>query len=230
MALLPRPRQTFVERIEPALVERSALRLEEDFSSGLSGWDGGPQWASEWAYDPAGLVRPRKLALLTDSLPLSDYQLEFVGQIEKKSLCWVFRASDLRNYYAMKITITKPGPLPLGAIVRSVVVNGATVESVQLPLPLAIRNDTLYHVTTTAYHDQFTTSVNGQIVDAFRDRRHPSGGVGLFSGPGEAARVLRVLVTHQDDWLGRICAYLFRDSADSKAADGVTVVDQRKGN
>jgi len=211
-------RAALVETVQVFLRERSEVLIEDDFLSGISGWDGGPEWAEGWAYGAAGFVQPRKLALLRASLPLADYRLEFLGQIDKKSLGWVFRASDLNNYYAMKITIAKPGPLPLAAIVRYTVVDGAAVDRVQLPLPLSIRNDTLYRVETSAVQDRFTTSINGQVVDTFFDRRHPSGGVGLFSGPGESSRVLWVRVAEQDDLLGRLCAYFSSDSTDHKTA------------
>jgi hypothetical protein len=219
LAMLPREKQIIDEKVGPWLRERSAIVLEDDFSSGLSSWGGGSGWAREWRYDPAGFIQPGKLALLRASAPLSDYRLEFVGQIEKKSLGWVFRASDLRNFYAMKITIAKPGPLPRADIVRYVMVKGVATDRVELPLPMSIRNDTLYRVETEAVEDRFTTSVNGQVVDTFRDGRHPTGGVGLFSDPGEAARVLHVRVADRDDLVGRICAYLSGDSAKSKTAD-----------
>ncbi|HEV3334456.1 MAG TPA: hypothetical protein VG096_25890 [Bryobacteraceae bacterium] len=209
---------TAIESVRAFLRERSELLIEDDFRSGISSWDGGPEWAHSWAYGAAGSVQPRALALLRPSLPLADYRLEFLGQIEKKSLSWVFRATDLKNYYAMKITIDRPGPVPLGAIVRYTMVNGAAVDRVQLPLPLSIRNDTLYRVETSATEDRFVTSINGQVVDTFFDRRHPSGGVGLFSGPDESSRVLWVRVVERDDFLGRLCAYFVSEQADRKTA------------
>lgn len=205
------------ETVRAYLLDRSEVLIEDDFLSGISGWDGGPGWANEWAYGAAGFVQPRKLALLTASLPLADYRVEFLGQIDKKSLSWVFRATDLNNYYAMKLVIARPGPLPLCAIVRYTVVDGAAVDRVQLPLSLSIRNDTLYRVETSVQQDRFTTTINGQVVDTFYDRRHPSGGVGLFSGPGESSRILWIRVAEQDDLLGRLCAYFSRDSVDRKA-------------
>jgi hypothetical protein len=211
-------RTAFFETVQTFLRERSGVLIEDDFSSGISGWDGGPEWANGWAYGTAGFVQPRKLALLKASLPLADYRLEFLGQIENQSLSWVFRATNLANYYATKITIARPGPLPLGAIVRYTVVDGVAVDRVQLPLPISIRNDTLYRVETSANQDRFTTSINGHVVDTFFDRRHPSGGVGLFSGPGESSRVLWVRVAERDDLLGRLCAYFSSEPVDSKTA------------
>lgn len=216
IALVPRVKP-YLRQMECSIRERAAIVLTDDFSSGLSGWSGGPDWASDWAYDQAGLVRPGRLALLNASVPLRDYRFEFGGQIRKKSLSWAFRASDVRNYYAIKIIITKPGPLPSGIITRYTVVNGVALDRVQLPLFLNLRSDSIYKVETRVYQDSFITSINGQIVDTFSDRRHSIGGVGLFSGPDEDARVLWVKVADQDDFLGRICAYFSSHSADSKA-------------
>lgn len=196
---------------------RAAMQIEEDFGSGLSGWDGGSGETVGWTSDPAGFVRPGRLALLSASRLLSNYRLEVVGLIEQRSLGWAFRASDLQNYYAMKIVIAKPGPVPQGAIVRYTVINGVAVDRVQFPLPLSVRNDTIYHIESSVYQDRFVTTVNGQVVDTFFDRRHAFGGVGLFSEPGEDARILRVRVADRDDLLGRICAYFSRNSADNPA-------------
>jgi len=227
IALLPPTRQfgTTIEREQQTLFasvaswiwQRSAIDMRDDFSTGLSGWRGDPGWAGNWAFDPAGCVRPGKLALLSASLPLSNYRLELCGQIQQKSLSWAFRASGVRNYYAMKIAITRPGPIPQAAIVRYAVVNGVAADRVQSPLPFDIRADTFYHIQTTAYGDRFVTWVNGRIVDAFSDQRHPSGGVGLFTEPGEASHILWVRVADRDDLLGRVCAYFSGDPGVRKA-------------
>jgi hypothetical protein len=211
-------RPAVLETVRTFIRERSEILIEDDFLSGVSSWVGGPQWSSGWVYGSSGYVKPGKLALLRTSLPLADYRLEFLAQIETKSLAWVFRATDLNNYYAMKITIAKPGPLPLAVIVHYVVVNGVAVDRVEMPLPLSIRNDTLYRVETSALQDRFITSINGQVVDTFFDRRHPSGGVGLFSAAGESSRVLWVRVAERDDLLGRLCALLSSEPADPKTA------------
>lgn len=212
------PRPGLFERVHTFLRNRSEVRIEDDFRAGISGWEGGPGWAGGWGYGGAGFVEPRKLALLRASLPLEDYRFEFVGQIAEKSLNWVFRATDINDYYAMKITIAKPGPLPLASIVRYTVVDGVARDRVELPLPLSIRNDTLYRIETAVNQDRFVTSINGQVIDTFSDRHHPSGGVGLFSGPGESSRILSVRVLQRDDLLGELCAFLASAPADRTTA------------
>jgi hypothetical protein len=205
----------WTQRIGSRLRARAAIVLEDNFTSGLSGWEGGPGGLSDWVYDQAGLVQPGQLAILKSSSSLSNYRFELLGQIRKKALSWAFRATDQNNYYAMKIVIARPGPLPRTALVRYAVVRGIPVGRVQAMLPLTVRNDAIYRVVTRVYQDGFVTSVNGQVVDSFIDARHPAGGVGLFGEPGEEARIVRVRVADRDDLIGKICAYFFRLSADS---------------
>jgi hypothetical protein len=139
---------------------------------------------------------------------MTDYQLEFSGQIEKKSLGWAYRAIDPNNFYATKITITKPGPLPTADLVRYVTVGGKQADRVNLPLPMVIRNDTLYRVLVTVQGNNFSTAVNGQMVDAWTDSRLPAGGIGFFSEKGEVASLRWVTVSHRDNFLGRMLSYI----------------------
>lgn len=187
---------------------RSAIRFQDDFRSGLGNWDGGEGWAKEWAYDQAGSLRPGRLGLWRKSMSLTNYKLEFLGQIEKRSLSWVFRAADVNNFHAAKITISKPGPLPLADLVRYTVVDGVAGPRTSVPLPFAVRNDTLYQVQMDIQGSHFATKVNGRIVDSWTDARHPAGGVGFFSENGEQSRVRWLRVSHRDDFIGRICSYL----------------------
>jgi len=187
---------------------RSAIRYQDDFRSGLGSWDGGEGWAKDWAYDQAGSLRPGRLGLWRKSMSLTNYRLEFLGQIEKRSLSWVFRAADVNNYHAAKITISKPGPLPLADLVRYTVVDGVAGPRTSVPLPFAVRNDTLYQVQMDIQGSHFATKVNGRIVDSWTDARLPAGGVGFFSDPGEQSRVRWLRVSHRDDFIGRICSYL----------------------
>lgn len=185
---------------------RATFNKGDDFRSGLSAWKGGKGWQETWNVDPSGFVQPGRLALYQPTLFLNDYRLEFMGQIEKKSLGFVFRASDSNNYYATKISISRPGPLPSASIIRYAVVNGVAGEKVQLPMPILVRNDTMYRVLVTVEGEHFTTTVNGQMVDAWSDNRLKSGGVGIFSDKGEVARLRWIHVVDKDDFVGWLCS------------------------
>jgi hypothetical protein len=189
-----------------AVSSRAAINLTDDFRAGLGAWQGQGKWADSWKYSPAQFVEPGALALYSPTLPMADYSLEFLGQIARRSLNWVFRAKDFRNYYAMRLVITKPGPLPQASIVRYAVINGKEGPATTLPLPMPIKGDTLYRVRMEVRGDTFTTYVQGQVVDNFTDDRLATGGIGFFTPSGDRTLLRWVEVSYQYDFLGRLCA------------------------
>jgi len=184
------------------------MKLEDDFRSGLNRWIGPAGWARDWSYDQAGFLRPGKLGFLQQSMSLVNYRLEFMGQIERKSLGWTFRAKDAQNYYVAKLTIAKPGPLPLVDLIHYPVTDGREGPKIKVSLPFSVRNDTLYQIEMNIRGNQFRASVNGHVVDSWTDNLLRAGGVGFTSGVGEAARVRWIRVSDKDDVIGRVCSYL----------------------
>lgn len=197
-----------MDGLKQNIQRRAAVELSDDFRQGLGEWGGVGDWSRGWTYDSAGFIRPRQLALYTPSLSLDDYRFEFLGAIEKKSLSWVFRAADVKNYYAARLEVTRGGPLPIVELVRYTVINGRAGPKKSIPLPVQARMDTIYRVRVDVLGSDFVTTVQGQVVDVFSDDRLPRGGVGFFSDTGEDARLRWVEVSHQYDMLGRLCAYL----------------------
>jgi hypothetical protein len=172
-------------------------------------WNAVPQsWAPGWSRHPDGYVRTGQLALYRPSAVYSDYRLEFFGQIESKSMGWVVRARDPQNYYAMKFTVVDPGLRPVIAMVHYPVVGGKKGHRVEVPLSVMVHNDTPYHVAVEVKGNRVITSIEGQEVDRWIDDTLGSGGVGFFSEPGERARLYWMKLAANDDFLGRICAYL----------------------
>ncbi len=194
--------------IQRFIMRRAGVRLFDDFRGGLGAWQGKEGWSKTWRYGDATFVQPGELALLSSSLGLSDYTLTFLGQIERRSLNWVFRAKDLGNYYSMRIAVTRAGPLPEAVLVRTVVLNGREREVKTLPIPFPVQADTLYLVRMEVHGRDFTTYIQNQIVDHFTDSRLNSGGVGFYSPRGDRALLRWVEVSHQYDYLGRLCALL----------------------
>jgi hypothetical protein len=190
------------------IVSRAAVNLQDDFRSGLGEWEGRGNWGRVWQYDPAGFVLTGPLALFRPSMELSDYRFEFLGQIDKKSLNWVFRAADYNNYYAMKIVLLKSAPLPRAVIQRYAVIDGIQDRAVQIALPMTGRTDMFLRVRVDVRGQNFTTLVQDHVVDFWSDDRLGRGGVGFFSEKGERARLRWVEVSHQYDALGRLCALL----------------------
>jgi hypothetical protein len=197
-----------LQSIRQNISRRAAIELVDDFRSGLSAWEGVEEWAKSWSYDAAGYVRPGTLAIYEPSKDLADYRVEFVGQIEKKGLSWTVRSADLKNYYAFRLFIAKPGPVPGIALMRWAVINGREDKAVYLPLPHNVRNDTVYQIRVDLQGPDITTYIQGQVADTWTDGRLTAGGVGFFMARGDQARLRSVMVTHQYDALGRLCAYL----------------------
>lgn len=200
-----------MEDLRKVIRNHAAVRLNDDFHGGLKGWQPAGKTAvasgQDWTFNH-GFVQPGRLRIWKDSSKMTDYQMEFVGQIERKGFGWVYRASDSQNFYASKLAVVKPGPLPSTDLVRYAVVGGRESAHVSVPIPFNVRTDTLYRVQVNVRGNNFSTRVNGQMVDAWSDSRLPQGGVGFFAEAGEQASLRWVTVSHRDDFVGRLLSYL----------------------
>ena len=208
--------QTEVERslhtqfvnVKQTLSDRAGVALNEDFRSGLDDWQMRGNRATAWSFDANGFVRPASLALYRPSMGLADYEMQFLGLIDKKALSWVVRARDFDNYYVMKLVVLKPGPLPTLGITRYAVIDGKAQNRVDTLAPIEARPDMLYRVSLDVHDDTYLLALQGKIVDTWTEPRLARGGIGFFSARGEESRLRWVQVTHQYDMLGRLCAYL----------------------
>jgi hypothetical protein len=196
----------FAQMIGSMLESKSSGTLREDFHAGVANWEGFRSAGSDWAVD-GGQIRPTSLRVWKPSTSMSNYEMEFMGQIERKSIDWAFRASDVKNYYATKLIITKPGPLPNAGLVRFIVLDGRERERVELPLPLTLERGVDYRVRVSVRDGRFLTSVNGQLISSWMDNRLSRGGVGFFSEDGESALLKWVSVSERDSFLGRIVSH-----------------------
>jgi len=152
-------------------------------------------------------VRPGRLRVWKDSESLSNYDLEFLGHIEKKSMNWAFRAADFKNYYATKLTLANSGPLPNTGLVRYAVIDGKERDRVEVPLPIRMEANTDYHVKVSVRGGRFLTSIDGQLVSSWTDKRISRGGVGLFADAGESSAFKWVSVSERDSFWGRVSSH-----------------------
>jgi hypothetical protein len=194
--------------VKQSMLERAAVALDEDFRSGLDDWATRGDLDASWSFDATGFVKPGPLALYRPSLGLTDYQLQFLGLIDKNALSWVVRAADFDNYYVVKLVVLKPGPLPTIGVTRYAVIDGKAQGRADTVVPINARNDMLYRVRLDVNGDDFVLVVQGQMADSWSEKRLKHGGIGFFSARGEESRLRWVQVTHQYDMLGRLCAYL----------------------
>ncbi len=191
---------------------QAPITLHDDFTKGLKDWTTVAMRNMPKVDDPKGLsmpgsVRPGNLRIWNRSTSLQNYQMEFMGELEKKSLSWAFRASDAKNYYATKIMITKPGPLPNAGLVRYVMMNGREWDRVQLPIPFTLERGANYKVRVSVQDDRFITYLNGQVISSWSDRRLHRGGVGFFSDDDDPQKVDWVSLSERDSFLGRVLAH-----------------------
>jgi hypothetical protein len=205
-----------VYRVRSAVSRRAEAHLGDGFHDGMAAW-GAPQnsWAQGWVRHSEGYVTPGKLALFQPTLRYTDYRLEFFGQIESKSIDWAVRATDDANYYAMKFAADGPGPRAIVSMVHYPVVAGVKGARVSTPLNIMIHEHTAYHVAVDVHGDRITTSIEGEEVDSFVDSTLARGGVGFFADAGEQARLYWIKVSKNEDWLGRVCAFLSGGSSDT---------------
>jgi hypothetical protein len=199
-------KSSFGQLLGNLLQSKGSGTLREDFHAGVGNWEGFKSVSSDWSTE-SGVVHPTSLRVWKPSTSLSNYEMEFMGQIERKSIDWAFRASDVRNYYATKLIITKPGPLPNAGLVRFIVLDGRERERVELPLPLTLERGVDYRVRVSVRGGRFLTSVNGQLVSSWMDNRLSRGGVGFFSEDGESALLKWVSVSERDSFLGQIVSH-----------------------
>ena len=202
--------------LQQTISNRAAIAFSDDFRSGLDAWQSHANLTRSWSYDASGFVRPGPLAIFKPTTDLSDYRFEFLEEIDQKAMGCAFRASDLDNYYAVKLVVVRPGPLPLVHLVRYAVIHGKETSRIEKPLPFTTRSDTLYRVLVDVRGSDFTIMVQGQVVDFWSDNRLRQGGIGFFCNRGERARLRWVEVSHQYDALGRLCAYLAPYGIDGK--------------
>ncbi len=147
------------------------------------------------------------LRLWTKSVDLQNYQMEFQGQVEKRSLSWAFRASDQNNYYATKLLITKPGPSPNASLLRYVMMNGHELDSTIEAIPVTLQKGKNYRVRMSVQDDHFLTYLDGRVIGSWTDKRLHRGGVGFFVDAQDPQEVAWVNVSERDSFLGRMLAH-----------------------
>jgi hypothetical protein len=203
--------------VRRAITARAAVQLSDNFRNGMQAWDTRPGTQTGWSHHSGGYVQTGQLALYRPSASFVDYQLEFFGQIESRSMGWVMRAHDTNNYYAMKVSVIDPGLRTMIGIEHYPVIGGHKGHRVASPLNVMVHRGKPVLVSVAVKGNRFTASIDGQEVDSWTDQAPSTGGVGFFSEAGERARLYWMRVSKNQDLLGRICAYLANSSSTSTA-------------
>jgi hypothetical protein len=201
-----------VGKLRRAIAERAATEVTDTFKSGMAAWGAQPKtFAAGWKRHPEGYVSVGDMAVFQPSVKYTDYRMEFYGQIEEKSMSWAVRAHDKKNYYAMKFKVIEAGLRPIIAMVHYDVVNGKAGHKVETPLNVMVHNNEPLHVAVDVRGNHFTASIEGEPIESWTDDAAPQGGIGFFAEAGEKARLYWMRVSRNQDWLGRVCAYMSGD-------------------
>jgi hypothetical protein len=153
-------------------------------------------WVEGWGGDPIGLHNSRQITIYRPSLKLSDYRFEFQGQIENKSIGWIFRAADPENYYAMKLElVSQELPLKL-ELYKYVVQKGRQVQVGRVPIDVPVKSDTVFSLRLDVRGPKFNTYVQGQSVDVWTDDQLRSGGVGFLNERSERGKIKSVSLSY----------------------------------
>jgi len=135
-------------------------------------------------------VWPRRISVVRGSTSLTDFRMEFQGQINAKAMGWVFRAQDAKNFYAMKLEMAGSGAESKVVLKRFAAIDGRDEPVTQIPLAKGFGPDAIFKVRTEGMGDKFTTWISDNKVDEWTDGRLRAGGVGLYYDPGESGTVV----------------------------------------
>jgi hypothetical protein len=199
----------FFTRVRHAVATRAAVEYADSFHGNMEAWGAtAKSWLPGWARNPDGYVHTGQLAIYHPTVAFTNYKMEFFGQIESKSMGWVIRAHDPKNYYAMKLTVAEPGPRPTYALVHYPVVDGKRGERVSVPLAAMLHSNMAYQVGVEVRGNRVITSIEGEQVESYIDETLKAGGIGFFSDAGERARLYWMKVAKNQDFLGRVCSFV----------------------
>ncbi len=193
---------------------QAPVSLHHEFRSGFSDWVtvSSRSWTTaddtrDWSASRPVLSKPVSLRLWERSASLKNYQMEFQGQMEGRSLSWAFRAANGSNYYASKLVIAKPGAPHNAGLIRYSVIDGRETNPVRLPLPLSLERGVNYRVRMTVQDDHFITYLNGQVISSWTDNVLKRGGVGFFDDQNDPQKLAWVNLSERDSFMGRMLAH-----------------------
>jgi hypothetical protein len=163
-------------------------QLEEHFESGWEeNWIGG---VKDWPIDAAG-VRTGSLAFFAPTLEMVDYDLEFLARVDQRSVTWVFRAANFRDYYFAAISTVPGGGYEF---TRGFVVDGER-QPATAPKRIQREGKGAFNVHLSAIGDDFTVTLDGKVIETWQESMLPAGGVGFLGAPDDRARIYWVRVS-----------------------------------
>ena len=177
----------------PAEVKKSSRSISLPSPAPSAPNLGADSWSAESATDLAGVARGRQLSIYRPSRTMKDYVIDFQGTIQERSLGWIVRATDTKNYYCLKLEMDRGGSVKL---VRFGVIDGREDAHTQVPLSLPPTTPAgFFRIRAEAKGPNITTYVNGKAVDVWVDQRLTRGAAGFSNERGERAVIKTVQVS-----------------------------------
>lgn len=177
----------------PAESKKSPRSMSMPSPAASAPGSGADSWGAELATDLAGVARGRQLSIYRPSRTMQNYVIEFQGTIQERSLGWIVRATDAKNYYCLKLEQDRNGSVKL---VRFGVVDGREDAHTQVPLSIPPTSPAgSFKIRAEAKGPNITTYVNGQAVDVWVDQRLTQGAAGFSNERGERAVIKTVQVS-----------------------------------
>jgi hypothetical protein len=139
----------------------------------------------------SGAKQARQLILYQPSLNAANGKLEFTWKVDAPGVGWIFRATDVANYYAVRIKVLSHAP-SLKLSVEHFTVHLGNEGSHSEKVLLFPRNDPALRVRMDVAGPSFTLYLQGNAVDYWTDTRLTSGGFGFYEEWHQAAEVRSV--------------------------------------
>lgn len=191
------------ESVGRPLHKRAAFSWEERFEGGFR------DWTNPQALAPAGAdtVRVQGMALHVRTRGMTNYEMNFLARVDKKSLGWVVKAADPGNYYVFKLN--PRNSVTAGKrdydLVRYAVVGGHVPRPQAreiAPVVVRVEDGKFFEVTVRATEDEVFTLVNGYGIDTWKHPKLKAGALGFLAEPGESFLVKSLVISGNEDFLG----------------------------
>jgi hypothetical protein len=145
----------------------------------------------DWLLDVAG-VRTGAMALFMPTLDLTDYEMEFLGRIDAKTINWVVRAAGLDQHMRCTLTLVEGNQLEFS---RTFIKGGQAESTVASAIRVPGKKRSTITIRTVVTGHDFKVSVDNNVIDEWAERRLPSGGVGFMGSADDRARLYWVKVS-----------------------------------
>ena len=177
---------------------RRPVAAFEDFSAGFSLWDGVEAGPRSWALESGKEAIPNSLALFKPSSGMTDYRLEFSGDVKRNGISWAVRAADHLNYQALEITERKKASEFQLWFTRYKVVAGKEGPRTQVLLHILLPAQSLWLVRMETVGESSTLWIENQIANSWADAgAAPGGSIGFFAAKGDQYILKKVRITPQ---------------------------------